>query len=84
MLLSQSFTYMSGENTTMSAQAAKNKRKNIKAAAVRKNKGVVTVHVVSKIVYNHKLENSIQNLIIYSTCFLKSFTPNKLFNGNPS
>ena len=39
----------------------------------KKNKGVVTVHVVSKIVHNHKqLENSIQNLIIYATCILKS------------
>ena len=53
-------------------------------AAVRKNKGVVTVHVVSKIVYNHKLENSIQNLIIYATWHLKSLTPNKLYNAHPS
>ena len=50
----------------------------------KKNKGVVTVHVVSKIVYNHKLENSIQNLIIYATWHLKSLTPNKLYNAHPS
>ena len=50
----------------------------------RKNKGVVTVHVVSKIVYNHKLENSIQNLIIYAIWHLKRLTPNKLYNAHPS
>ena len=36
-------------------------------AAARKNKGVVTVHAVGKIVYNLKLENSILNLIIHAT-----------------